>query len=74
MPLTLDASPRSAFARHMPDTLPDDHAAADAALIAAINIYNANMKRAVYADVFTDEIHLRYVDDNRMCPARYIYL
>jgi hypothetical protein len=76
MPLTLDASLRSAFARHMPDTLPDNvtYAELDAAVNAAVNAYNAAMKRAVYADVFTDEIHLRYVDNNRMCPARYIYL
>lgn len=76
MPLTLDASPRSAFARHMPDTLPADvsYPRLAAAVDAAVNAYNAAMKRPIYADVFTDEIHLRYVNDNRMCPARYIYL
>lgn len=70
MPLTLDANPRSMFTRYLPDTLSDD----DAPLNAAIVAYNAAMTRAIYADVFTDEIHLRYVDDNRMCPARYIYV
>lgn len=74
MPLTLDASPRSAFARYLPDTLPDDRQQCYDLLTLAMLTYNAAMKRPIDCEIYTDEIHLHYADDHRLCPARYIYL